>query len=451
MAPSRKSSKKRSAKSENKNYQDKTLESMTKSELEVYAKRLMEMVDAERSEKSVLRLEKSLMAQLLESAQTNSAASDDHFLAIEAKFQTLSESKAKELLVYRQKVKHLIYEQYERWCKLKAEVTLEKEVQARSFEASLSALRAEKATLKTRAEERELAHQHFIKETGLTHSRKIEECQAQYTSVVRALESKNELMLRRLMDHFSLKTKRDCLELEEAKNAQTAELTHIHDTHFTEIKNYFNDITLNNLSLINSLKDQIESMTAKEERLEKQIAELTSANRELASPLAAARQQLADNRKKLANWTHLKRSLVSEERKSGQLAASVSDLNFEVEMLRQKLEQVEGEKRTYRAELKTIAKQRNLEESISDSLLEKENSHLKERVAFLTNLQHEIEENRNESINNSKIKTFESLVAKKDKHIKELTRKLKEAKKELTEHAETGLIVNGQRRANQVK
>ena len=44
--------------------------------------------------------------------------------------------------------------------------------------------------------------------------------------------------------------------------------------YFSDIKNYYNDITLNNLALINSMKEQIEELKKKEDRLEKQMAEV---------------------------------------------------------------------------------------------------------------------------------------------------------------------------------
>lgn len=43
-------------------------------------------------------------------------------------------------------------------------------------------------------------------------------------------------------------------EVEERKNKQIAELMMNHEKAFSDIKNYYNDITFNNLSLINSLK-----------------------------------------------------------------------------------------------------------------------------------------------------------------------------------------------------
>ena len=58
-----------------------------------------------------------------------------------------------------------------------------------------------------------------------------------------------------------------------------------HEKAFSDIKNYYNDITLNNLALINTLKEQVEEMKKKEERLEKQMNEITAENKKLTEPL----------------------------------------------------------------------------------------------------------------------------------------------------------------------
>lgn len=46
-------------------------------------------------------------------------------------------------------------------------------------------------------------------------------------------------------------------EVEERKNTQITELTKNHEKAFNEMRNYYNDITLNNLALISSLKVNI--------------------------------------------------------------------------------------------------------------------------------------------------------------------------------------------------
>ena len=65
-----------------------------------------------------------------------------------------------------------------------------------------------------------------------------------------------------------------------------------HEKAFSDIKNYYNDITLNNLALINTLKEQVEEMKKKEERLEKQMNEITAENKKLTEPLQKVRNPL---------------------------------------------------------------------------------------------------------------------------------------------------------------
>lgn len=45
-------------------------------------------------------------------------------------------------------------------------------------------------------------------------------------------------------------------EVEERKNAHISHIVKQHDKAFNEMKNYYNDITLNNLALISALKVQ---------------------------------------------------------------------------------------------------------------------------------------------------------------------------------------------------
>ena len=60
-----------------------------------------------------------------------------------------------------------------------------------------------------------------------------------------------------LRDELELRRKTEILEIEERKNFQISTLMRNHEKAFSDIKNYYNDITLNNLALINNLKDQV--------------------------------------------------------------------------------------------------------------------------------------------------------------------------------------------------
>lgn len=60
--------------------------------------------------------------------------------------------------------------------------------------------------------------------------------------------------MKMLRDELDLRRKTEIHEVEERKNGQINVLMQQHEEAFTDISNYYNNITLNNLALINSLK-----------------------------------------------------------------------------------------------------------------------------------------------------------------------------------------------------
>ena len=74
-----------------------------------------------------------------------------------------------------------------------------------------------------------------------------------------------------------------------------------HERAFNEIKNYYNDITLNNLAMISTLKEEIKSKEDKLERNEQMLATVQQENKKLAEPLKKAREQLAELQRQLGS------------------------------------------------------------------------------------------------------------------------------------------------------
>lgn len=68
------------------------------------------------------------------------------------------------------------------------------------------------------------------------------------------MEQKYEQKLAAQYESLVLKHRMEITEVEERKNMQITTLIKNHEKAFAEMKNYYNDITLNNLSLIKSLK-----------------------------------------------------------------------------------------------------------------------------------------------------------------------------------------------------
>lgn len=68
------------------------------------------------------------------------------------------------------------------------------------------------------------------------------------------IEAKYDKKMKMLRDELDLRRKTEIHEVEERKNGQISTLMQRHEEAFTDMKNYYNDITLNNLALITSLK-----------------------------------------------------------------------------------------------------------------------------------------------------------------------------------------------------
>lgn len=77
---------------------------------------------------------------------------------------------------------------------------------------------------------------------------------AEFEQKVKEIEHFNENRMQKAVEHLTISKQTDLAEVEERKNKQLDDLVKAHDKAFLELKNYYNDITLNNLALISSLK-----------------------------------------------------------------------------------------------------------------------------------------------------------------------------------------------------
>jgi hypothetical protein len=115
-------------------------------------------------------------------------------------------------------------------------------------------LKKDKRSLKIELKEYELAHQDIIKNLIQKHDQETTKYRADFERRAKELHAKYEKKMKVIREDLELKRKNEIHEIEERKNSQINALMKNHDKAFTEIKNYYNDITVNNLALINSLK-----------------------------------------------------------------------------------------------------------------------------------------------------------------------------------------------------
>nr|CAD7394853.1 unnamed protein product [Timema cristinae] len=218
-----------------------------------------------------------------------------------------------EIKVYKQKVKHLMYEHQNNLSELKVESMVGLKLAQDDYTEQELELLKDKKNLKAKLLEQELASEEDIKALRMQHSEELSNVRSTFEREAHEIESKFEKRIHSVRNELSLKHQMELTEVEERKNKQISELMKNHEKAFSDIKNYYNDITLNNLALISSLKEQMEDVKRQEERMEKQLKDVQVENKKLAEPLKRAEAEVAVLERKMGNYGKDKVSLAVGE------------------------------------------------------------------------------------------------------------------------------------------
>ena len=168
--------------------------------------------------------------------------------------EQLEENHRVEVRVYVQKVKHLEYEHKNSSKKVKrdGESALEDEHEA-SVRREVELKRLKKS-LKLELTERELANEFQITEWKQKHAKNLGKLREEFNHNIELLEGKYKDKLSALKRDLELRRKVEVHEIEERKNLHINDLMRNHEAAFGQIKDYYNDITHDNLTLIKNYR-----------------------------------------------------------------------------------------------------------------------------------------------------------------------------------------------------
>ncbi|KAG2423813.1 hypothetical protein HXX76_014973 [Chlamydomonas incerta] len=249
-----------------------------------------------------------------------------------------------EIKVYKQKVKHLLYEHQNNITTLKADGELALKLQQDEYRHREGDLGKDKRNLKLELKEQELAHQDIIRQLKLEHAKEITKLRQEFEQQAKDLQSKYEKKMKMLRDDMELRRKQEIHEIEERKNTHINELMKKHERAFAEIKNYYNDITHNNLDLIKTLKEDVAEMKRREAANEKLMYEIAQDNKKLSEPLSRALKEVELLRQQLANYDKDKLSLAQTKARLLNAERQIKNLEWENEVLSQRFSKVQTER-----------------------------------------------------------------------------------------------------------
>ncbi|VFV36108.1 growth arrest-specific protein 8 [Lynx pardinus] len=311
-------------------------EDMSKEQVEEHVSRVREELDREREERNYFQLERDKIHTFWEITRRQLEEKKAELRNKDREMEEAEERHQVEIKVYKQKVKHLLYEHQNNLTEMKAEGAVVMKLAQREHCAQEGALRKDMRALKVELKEQELANEVVVKNLRLKHSEEVTKMRNDFERQVREIEAKYDKKMKMLRDELDLRRKTEIHEVEERKNGQINMLMQRHEEAFTDIKNYYNDITLNNLALINSLKEQLEDMRKKEGHLEREMMEVSAQNKRLTDPLQKARDDVTEMQKKLGNYERDRQTLVRTKARLKVAEKELKDLQWEHEVLEQR-------------------------------------------------------------------------------------------------------------------
>ncbi|XP_057169858.1 dynein regulatory complex subunit 4 isoform X2 [Ursus arctos] len=312
--------------------------------VEEHVSRIREELDREREERNYFQLERDKIHTFWEITRRQLEEKKAELRNKDREMEEAEERHQVEIKVYKQKVKHLLYEHQNNLTELKAEGTVVMKLAQKEHRTQEGALRKDMRALKVELKEQELANEVVVKNLRLKHTEEITRMRNDFERQVREIEAKYDKKMQMLRDELELRRKTEIHEVEERKNGQINMLMQRHEEAFTDIKNYYNDITLNNLALINSLKEQMEDMRRKEDHLEKEMMEVSVQNKRLADPLQKARDDMSEMQRKVGNYERDKQVLLCTKARLKVTEKELKGLRWEHEVLEQRFLKVQQER-----------------------------------------------------------------------------------------------------------
>lgn len=250
--------------------------------------------------------------------------------------EALRQRHAIEKKVFVQKIRHLLYENHLHLSSLKEEAErtlMAKEDAYRQIENnSLRDVREVKLM------NREIEDRNSERQMSLLaqNDREIAEQQAGYEREVREVHLRYEHMLRTLRDEMDSARNEEKQLIEKRKDDHVAELRAMHDRTLSEIKEYYCEITANNLEMIRTLKEEVAARKRTDAHNEKAMAEVAQRNRKLAEPLAKLQKLKKDLEVELKDFFTQKDKLREMKLDVSQADQKLQSLTLEHEVLTQR-------------------------------------------------------------------------------------------------------------------
>ncbi|GMH43171.1 hypothetical protein BSKO_11093 [Bryopsis sp. KO-2023] len=332
----------------------------------------------EEKQRNYAQLERNKINDFYEISRLQMQEKNSQLRNKERSMEEVEQNKYMELQVYKQKLKHLLYEHTNHIGEMKAEREKERMILQKEHLCRERSLREHINHLNMERKEREVSHDHCKKQ----HDKELRKLRQEHQEATQDLLSNARKKMENIRQEMDVQKKRDITEIETRKNQHIKEMLELHDSHYSNMRYYYNDITCNNLDLLKALKEDVLKKKETELHNEKLMLDLIEENRRMAGPLAIALKE------KLTHYEKDKTALSRTRSRLEEAEKNFKNMEFEQEVLQQRFDKLEKERDHLQEQLERkvyeIKQKHDLQKQLQQKKVESLNATVEIREAQLS-------------------------------------------------------------------
>ncbi|OON13579.1 hypothetical protein X801_10647 [Opisthorchis viverrini] len=233
---------------------------MTKEEIEAFVILLREEVDRERQERNLATLEKEKIINFWELTKKQLDDSRAVLAKKEREIEDADERHQLEMKIYRQKLKHLMFEQNAKESEAKKEAIQGLSNEKDEARAEIRAIRNENYALKAKLRQQQVQSEEAVKMLKRQHELDLAHIRQDFSRQIEEIEARAAKQMNMLREQIDTQRRVEVHMTEEHKNKHIQTLEANHERAFANMKAYYNDITLGNISVIKTLRENIDEL-----------------------------------------------------------------------------------------------------------------------------------------------------------------------------------------------
>ncbi|KAH9278088.1 hypothetical protein ECG_08899 [Echinococcus granulosus] len=395
---------------------------MSKEEIEEYVVLLRAELERERAERNKTALERDKVTTFWETCRQQVEDARGLLRKKERELEDAEERHQMEMRVYRQKVKHLLFEENARQVDIRHDTAVTLNTKAEEMRVEVRELLNENYTLKAQMRLRQLESEEAVKMLKKQHETEMTALRQDFILQAEELEQRTAKQAAQLREDLETQRVSEIHATEERKNLHIKQLETAHDKAFNNMKSYYNDITLGNVNVIKTLKESIEELRSSLVRMQRDLELSQSQTAQYKQKLGESEEQ-NKNLRKIAHLFESEKSAHNVTKANLRLANKTKANNEMLYNIAQaRLEELEAEKKrlTERMEMTLLEIKRKA--GVRSAILEKKLTHL---VAILEAKETEVHTlimatNADPEAVKESRKNLEELLNKKNTAIREL-------------------------------